>query len=166
MDSAAPRVVTRYPKSSRHSKLTGDFGEALVLYWLSRHGYECALVDHTGIDIIARAPDGNTVMGISVKSRSRNPGTEKTGVSIHRADLAKAERACEAFRCVPYFAVVVDAANTIQVFLLAEARLLELYPRGGKTISWQMTERRIKEYREDPHVRHFAFTVSAGNWPT
>src|SRR5262249_20687715 len=57
-------------KSSRHSKIAGDFAEALVLYWLSKYGYECARVDHTGIDLIAREPDG-PVMGISVKCRDR-----------------------------------------------------------------------------------------------
>jgi len=49
-------------KSTRHSKITGDFAEALVLYWLSRSGFECARVDHTGIDLIARNPDTNEFM--------------------------------------------------------------------------------------------------------
>jgi Holliday junction resolvase-like predicted endonuclease len=61
-------------KSSRHSKITGDFAEAPVLYWLSKYGFECAKVDHTGIDLIARNPNSNELMGISVKSRSRNTG--------------------------------------------------------------------------------------------
>ena len=74
-------------KSSRHSKITGDFGEALVLYWLSKHGFECARVDHTGIDIIAKRPHMDEVMGISVKSRSRTPGKEKTYVRIPNDDL-------------------------------------------------------------------------------
>ena len=58
-------------KSSRHAKITGNFGEALVLYWLSKRGFECANVDHTGIDIIARRPSSEEVLGISVKCRSR-----------------------------------------------------------------------------------------------
>ncbi len=69
-------------KSSRHSKITGDFGEALVLYWLSKHGFECARIDRTGIDLIARNPHTSEVMGISVKGRSRNPGKEDTTVRI------------------------------------------------------------------------------------
>ena len=69
-------------KSTRHAKITGDFGEALVLYWLSKYGFECAPVDHTGIDIIARNPHTNEVMGISVKSRSRTEGPEEEYVSI------------------------------------------------------------------------------------
>lgn len=54
-------------KSSRHAKIAGDFGEVVVQYWLSKYGYECARVDHTGIDLIARKPHTNEVMGISVK---------------------------------------------------------------------------------------------------
>jgi Holliday junction resolvase-like predicted endonuclease len=84
-------------KSSRHSKITGDFGEALVLYWLSKHGFECARIDHTGIDLIARNPHTSEVMGISVKGRSRNPGKEDTTVRIAKEDLQKAQEACIAF---------------------------------------------------------------------
>ena len=61
-------------KSSRHAKIAGDFGEALVLYWLSRSGFECARVDHTGIDLIAKRPRSDELLGISVKTRSRVPG--------------------------------------------------------------------------------------------
>jgi hypothetical protein len=56
-------------KSSRHSKITGDFGESIVLYLLSRHGFECARVDHTGIDLIARRP--NLAFGNAGCSTSR-----------------------------------------------------------------------------------------------
>jgi len=40
-------------KSSRHLKIAGNFCEHLFLYWLSKSGYEVALIDHTGIDLIA-----------------------------------------------------------------------------------------------------------------
>ena len=43
-------------KSSRHSKITGNFAEHFVLYWLSKYGFECAYVDHVGIDLIANNP--------------------------------------------------------------------------------------------------------------
>lgn len=39
-------------KSSRHSKIIGDFGENLICNWLSRSGFEVSIVDHTGIDIL------------------------------------------------------------------------------------------------------------------
>src|SRR3989339_1486654 len=96
-------------KSSRHSKITGDFGETLILYWLSKYGFESALVDHTGIDIIAKNPHTNEVMGISVKSRCRKTGTETESITVTMKDIHHAEMACTAFQCVPYFAIVVDA---------------------------------------------------------
>jgi len=39
--------------SSNHAKLTGEFGEHLVLYWLSKNGYESVHAQYVGIDIIA-----------------------------------------------------------------------------------------------------------------
>jgi len=88
-------------KSSRHAKITGDFGESVVLYWLSRSGFECARVDHTGIDLIAKRPRSEERLGISVKTRSRVPGTETDSVNIGQArDLARVVEACSAFQCV------------------------------------------------------------------
>ena len=106
-------------KSSRHAKITGDFGESLILYWLSKYGFECALVDHTSIDIIARNPKNNELMGISVKSRSRNIGAEEEYVSIRNHNFDKVEAACKSFECVPYFAIIVDAGDTIRGFLFS-----------------------------------------------
>lgn len=86
-------------KSTRHSKITGDFAERLVLYWLSKHGYECAYVDHTGIDIIAAKK--NKKIGISVKSRSRKEGQENDNVLLEKDRFEKAKKACESFGCEP-----------------------------------------------------------------
>src|SRR5437870_3618458 len=105
-------------KSTRHAKITGDFGEAMVLYWLSKYGFECARVDHTGIDIIARNSHTKEIMGISVKSRSRRENTDQEFVSIPNDNFAKTKATCNAFGCVPYFAIVVDAGDTIRAFIL------------------------------------------------
>ena len=64
-NSSRPNEMMKINKSTRHAKITGDFGEAVVLYWLSKYGFECAPVDHTGIDIIARNLHTNEVMGIA-----------------------------------------------------------------------------------------------------
>ena len=85
---------TDITKSSRHSKIAGDFGETLVLYWLSKYGFECASVDHTGIDLIARHPRRSEVMGISVKSRTRTPGKESDYVIVKTGDFEKVKTAC------------------------------------------------------------------------
>ena len=152
-------------KSSRHSKITGDFGEALVLYWLSRSGFECARVDHTGIDLIARRPRSDERLGISVKSRSRVPGTEADSVNIGGpGDLAKVAAACDAFQCVPYFAIVVDAAPRMSVFLLSMEHLARLHPSRTGFISWSMTPNRVKQYLADSSIRSLHFVIDSEKW--
>jgi len=158
--------MIRVSKSTRHAKITGDFGETLVLYWLSKYGFECAPVDHTGIDIIARNPYTQEVLGISVKSRSRTEGTEKEYVSIPNDNFGKADAACKAFGCVPYFAVVVDAGDTIRGFILSMARLLTLYPKGKTAAGWKMSDEHLRQYESDPDIKTFEFKTKTTKWWT
>jgi hypothetical protein len=60
-DAARSRMEIK--KSSRHSTITGDFAERLVLYWLTKYGFECAYGDHLRVDIIARNPNNKELMG-------------------------------------------------------------------------------------------------------
>ncbi len=154
----------RVSKSSRHSKITGDFAEALVLYWLSKYGFECARVDHTGIDIIARNPQTNELMGISVKGRSRNEGKEKTDVSLPHGDFGKAKAACAAFGCDPYFAIVVDAGDTIRAFILPMARLLKLFPKRKNSDGWRMTTSYLSRYAQEVQIQAFEFQTRTTRW--
>ncbi|HPU85822.1 MAG TPA: hypothetical protein PLE60_10855 [Candidatus Latescibacteria bacterium] len=151
-------------KSSRHSKITGDFAESLILYWLSKYGFECALVDHTGIDIIARNPHTKEVMGISVKSRCRNVGKEHTHLSIPNDDLDKADAACEAFGCVPYFAIVVDAGDMVCGFILSKEKLLSMFPKGKTVVNWKMRAQYLAKYASDPDIKSFEFTTKTTCW--
>ncbi len=151
-------------KSSRHSKITGDFGETVVLYWLSKYGFECALVNHTGIDIIARNPHTNEIMGISVKSRSRNEGAEEDYLTIPNNEFTKAEAACAAFGCVTYFAIVVDAGDIIRGFILSASHLLSIFPKRKTASGWKMTEQHLKRYDSDPEIKMFEFKTKTTNW--
>jgi len=157
-------------RSSRHSKITGDFGEALVLYWLSKDGFECARIDHTGIDLIARNPHTDEVMGISVKSRSRRLGREKAYLHIPNKDLKKAQEACDAFGLEPYIAVVVDApeligvAGLIRVFITPMAHLVELFPPTATSIGWKMTAEHLARYYDDPQVMIFELRTATQRW--
>lgn len=146
-------------KSSRHQKITGDFAELLVLYWLSKSGYECARIDHTGIDIIAAAPDG-TRMGISVQGRSRKSGTEKSHVNLHEFEEARV--ACGPFGCVPYSAIVVDRAGTISCYLLSLGHL-EKIAGGNAPRTWPMSDKFLKGCHNDPKIARFELTGCA-NW--
>ncbi|MBI3865340.1 MAG: hypothetical protein HY290_25985 [Planctomycetia bacterium] len=150
-------------KSTRHSKITGEFAEALVLYWLSKYGFECARVDHTGIDLIARSPDNSEVMGISVKSRSRYAGTEGKSVNLPATDFVKAARACEAFHCSPYLAIVVDGSDIIRCFLTRMDHAEKLLG-NGKVRYWRMDRRALDKYRNDPQIKGFEIHTHACSW--
>lgn len=152
-------------KSSRHSKITGDFAEALVLYWLSKYGYECARVDHTGIDLIAREPDGPEIMGISVKCRDRYDHSEKASINLPADGFTKARKACEAFNCVPYYAIVVDAAATVRCFLLSLDHLATV--AGGASAGqryWRMGGKDVGRYAADPQIRGFVLQTTSCSW--
>jgi Holliday junction resolvase-like predicted endonuclease len=151
-------------KSSRHAKITGDFAEDLVMYWLSKYGFECARVDHTGIDLIARNPHTQEVMGISVKSRSRNTGTERTTLSIRNDNFEKAVKACDAFGCKPYFALVVDTADVIRVFLMPMRHLLKIAPMNRSQCSWRMTDSCLSRYAADSNIKCFQLHSKTTCW--
>jgi len=151
-------------KSSRHSKITGDFAEVIVLYWLSKHGFECVRVDHTGIDLIAKNPIGNELMGISVKGRSQNPGTEKISVNIPKDNFEKIDNACKAFNCVPYFAIFVDGANAINIFILSKAKLLSILPTGKSIPVWKMGDSDLNRYKNDKEIISMEFKYETLNW--
>ncbi len=158
------REIYAYPEGSRHSKITGDFGETLVLYLLSKTGFECAQVDHTGIDIIARALKSKEVMGISVKSRSRTAGAEGTDITIRKDDIEKAQNACKAFRCKPYFAFVIDEKGLIRVFFVSLKDMLKFRPGGSKTAAWSMSDQQIQRYRDNRRVKWLELGLHEGRW--
>ncbi len=151
-------------KSSRHSKIAGDFGESLVLYWLSKFGFECASTDHTGIDLIARNRHTGEVMGISVKSRTRIRGTEEDSITIPSDSFDKATFACQAFGCVPYFAVVVDAAEVIRVFLLKMDHFLRICPVKKSGAYWKVSKKYLDQYMNDPEIKIFELRTSTKSW--
>jgi hypothetical protein len=152
-------------KSSRHSKITGDFAERLFLYWLPKYGYECAHIDHVGIDLIGRKPQSAELMGISVKCRSRYSGTEAESVNLPSDGFEKARAACRAFMCRPYYAIVVDGADTIWGFLLPLEHLEKV--AGGSDDGmryWQMTAVSLERYAADPMIERFELQTSMCTW--
>jgi hypothetical protein len=150
-------------KSSRHSKIAGNFGEALILYWLSKNNFECASIDHTGIDIIARNPHTQELMGISVKSRTRVSGTEYGTVTVEGNEFPKMDEACKAFKCEPYFAVVVDAKDVIRVFILSKANFLKYSPTK-KHSYWKMTTSALETYAKNEEIITFELSCKITRW--
>jgi hypothetical protein len=126
-------------KSTRHSKIIGNFGEWTICNWLSRSGFEVAIIDHTGIDIIAYKPSPQERLGITVKSRSRITGKEEESVNIFsyqnsKDDRRKALSACKAFACDPWLAVYVEATNEADIYLTSLKNYDEKYRREGKAV--------------------------------
>jgi len=150
-------------KSTRHSHITGMFAEALVLYWLSRDGSECTRVDHTGIDLLANNCRTGSLMGISVKSRSRSTGTESTALTWNK-DFHKVDAACAAFRCEPYYAIVVDAGDRIRLFLLSKEHFISAAGVSNRKLNWGMTKQHLERYRADKEIKCVEFSVSVNCW--
>ena len=158
-------------KSSRHQKIIGKFGENLICNWLSRSGFEVTLVDHTGIDIIAYKPSTKQRLGITVKSRTRNLGKEKTQVNIFSYNKGKNGRqkltkACKAFASEPWVAVYVETLNSANVYLTSVKNYDQKY-RGkkGKTADvWKMGKKNNEQYEKDCNVKHIVISFQATNW--
>jgi hypothetical protein len=157
-------------KSSRHQKIIGNFGESIICNWLSRSGFEVAIVDHTGIDIVAYKPPTGQRLGITVKSRTRSVGSEKSSVTIfsnrnNKNDREKLLNACRAFNCEPWIAVYVEATDGADVYLTSLKNYDLNYHRVGKTIEdWKMTPKEREIYSLDTAVNHIRIKFEENNW--
>jgi len=153
-------------RSSRHSKIVGNFGEYLVCNWLSRSGFEVCVVDHTGLDIIAYNRCTKQRLGITVKSRTRTEGTESESVYIFReGDRQKLLDACEAFQCEPWIAVYAERDTEADLFLTSLDNYDRHKPQRTRAVDgWGMTGKHILAYQDDPEVKHIHMLFKADNW--
>jgi len=162
----AKKLAIEITKSSRHSKITGDFGEHMTLYLLSKHGFECALVDHTGMDIIARDHKKlKRTMGISVKSRSRDALHAEESLLVPKDNFDKLTQACNWFDCDPYFSFVVDRHDKLSVYIVPlDVLRSELYPKTNGGLNWSMTPAAVKKYADNRSVYRWELTHSVESW--
>ena len=158
-------------KSSRHQKIIGNFGESLICNWLSRSGFEVALVDHTGIDVVAYNPLTKQRLGITVKSRTRDVGKEEESVNIFSYQKVKSDReklldACEAFACEPWIAVYVETSEYADVYLTSLENYDKTYrsEKAKAFDTWKMTKRYKELYKQDPNVKHIRIEFHVTNW--
>jgi Holliday junction resolvase-like predicted endonuclease len=155
-------------KSSRHQKIIGNLGEYLVCNWLSRSGFEVAIVDHTGIDLIAYDPLSKQRMGITVKSRTRNlRETESVNIFNNRKnDRDKVRAVCAAFACEPWIAVYVETKNFADLFMTSLTNYDAKYRTvEGKAIDdWKMSPQWMRAYDKDSEVMHLHLRFEAGTW--
>lgn len=155
-------------KGSRHSKLVGNCGESLICNWLSRSGFEVALVDHTGIDLVAFHPISRRRLGITVKSRTRRRGTENNSVNIFEAgksDRQKVNDACMAFNSEPWIGIYVESEVDAHVYLISLADYDRKYKKDGRTVEvWGMRPKDLAAYEVDPDIRHIYSSFVGSRW--
>ncbi|MGA2915859.1 MAG: hypothetical protein ABSE89_07510 [Sedimentisphaerales bacterium] len=155
-------------KSSRHQKVIGNFGESILCNWLSRSGFEVAIVDHTGVDIIAYNKRTKKRLGISVKSRTRTSGKETEPVNIFtnkKNDRNKLKMACKAFRCEPWIAVYVETEKEADVYLTSVKNYDKKYWIKNKIVDdWKMSKSYIDEYTADTKVKHIKIKFDKSKW--
>lgn len=149
-------------KSSNHSKITGDFAEHLIMYWLSRYGFECVHVTHTGIDIIASRKSTGERLGISVKSRSRETGQTDHALTINKPmeEFRKVEEACAHFACKPYFAIVIDQEDVISAYITSKDNIIKKF--GCSTASSQNWN--YKKLESDDDTVLFSLHYGKSRW--
>jgi hypothetical protein len=166
------RHSTAIVKSTRHSRIIGQFGEMLVVNWLSRSGFEVALVDHTGIDVIARDPRLKCRLGISVKSRTRLRGQESSSVSLFSYGGKRDEQkrklmldACDAFGCIPWLAIYVECENQADLYMTSLKNYDSKYRRKSRTVeTWSMSKDYRRRYEQDPDIRHIRINLDSAKW--
>ena len=155
-------------KSSRHQKIIGNFGENLIINWLSRSGFEVVLVDHTGIDIIAYHKNLKKRIGITVKSRTRSEGTEDTDVKIFsdKNDRQKVLDSCEAFGCEPWIGIYVEMFDSAVFYFLSLSHFETKYALkpSNITASWKMRKREKEKYKVDHNVKTIEIQFKQENW--
>jgi len=148
-------------KSPRHSKIAGDFFEHLIMYLLSKSGFECIHVDYIGIDVIAKNPHKDEVMGISVKGRTRTGEQTKDRVKISNGNFVKMEKTCKTFHCTPYLAIIVDAEKSI-TGVITPLKNIKKYLPTKSNLNWNMNS--IDTYRSDDNCKVFEFNEGIHKW--
>jgi hypothetical protein len=158
-------------KSSRHQHIIGKFGEYLLCNWLSRSGFEVAIVDHTGLDIVAFNPQTKQRLGITVKSRTRNVGKETTKVNIFSYREGKDDRqklidACIAFQCEPWIAVYIETLASADLYLTSLGNYDSKYrSKEGRALdTWGMSSKHRAQYEQDKEVKHIRANFDQDDW--
>jgi Holliday junction resolvase len=161
-------VAMEIIKSSRHSKIVGDFGERLVLNWLSRSGFEASILDHTGADIVAYNKVLNRRLAISVKSRTRTKGTESDSLFLFRKakDREKLQADCEAFNAEAWLAIYIECELAADLFFTSLENYDQKYRvnKAAGTQAWSMNAIALGKYKDDPEIKHIHVEFEPTNW--
>ena len=104
-------------------------------------------------------------MGISVKSRSRKEGTEKTHMVLGPTEETKKKlkKACDAFDLVPYFAILIDDKNSTNIYILTLEKFMNLH-KPKKMMIWYMGKKWTELYLKDSDIKIVEFKHEIKSW--
>jgi len=157
---AAPRLAipqldamkkNRYP--SRAAKQLGDFGEGLVTYDFIRKGYEVALVDHVGADLIVTK--NNQQFGVSVKTRwFKNGSKESRMYNIESKHLDNLNYFCSIFDLTPIFSLLICLSDENSLYLLSfkVSDIPRLFSETKVGFSMKFSEKHISELKRSDFI--------------
>lgn len=153
----------RSMKSQRHSAISGRFGENLVLYLLSKSGFECAFVDYVGIDILATNKLTTKKIGVSVKFKTIPENKPSQGILVK--DIEKANFGAKVFDSEPYMAIVLDEQSHIYIFLFP-TRIVDEITTSSKTKKRLNLRPNIYKdlYRKHQEVYFLKYKLDDSSW--
>lgn len=85
-------------------------------------------------------------------------------MNLPRDGFEKAHIACEAFGCVPYYAIVVDEGEVIRAFVLSLKHLETINGADGEVGYWRMNNENLTRYANDPEIKGFELRVTVPSW--
>lgn len=149
-------------KSSRFSRVSGQFGETLVAYLLSKNNFEVAQVDHSGLGILAYHRKSKRRLGISVQNRTRSSESANWSVNFPLADLRHLKKACQVFSAEPYVAAVVDrlvdpGSRDISLWIVPLEKAKTLNTKRKK-LYFAVTKEADRKYRNIPDAFYAKLT--------
>ena len=143
---------------SRAPKQLGDFGEALVNYDFIRKGYQVAVVDHVGADLICIKKESEKRYkryAVSVKTRWFKPGsTESKMFNIENNHLEKLEDFSEWFNLEPLFSLLVCLSDSqkLVLFTLKVSDIGKICNKTQSGYSLKFSDKYIEQLKNDPRV--------------
>lgn len=139
---------------TRAPKLLGDFGEGLVTYALIRKGYEVAVVDHVGADLISEKSKSR--YAISVKTRLFREGSkESLNFVATRDHLNKLDHFAKQFgNMIPLFALAICIAdeNSIHLMISKTEDIRKNLPEVKDGYSFRFAKTTRKELIKQPFI--------------
>ncbi|RLA06003.1 MAG: hypothetical protein DRQ51_10625 [Gammaproteobacteria bacterium] len=138
---------------SRASKQIGDFGEHLVTYDFIRKGYEVALVDQVGADLICAKKEAR--YAVSVKARwFKNNSKESKMFAVQKSHLEKLKYFSGIFNLKPVFSLLVCLSDEKIMFLMTikVKNIPKVFEEIKAGYSIKFSEKNRKELEKNPLI--------------